>query len=99
MRCQLGFNKDSLAKATTKSVISLELGKYGQSACTAHGCWHKHLALFWSEQSACPAFIVMGKNTSLKESKSITWYFKLLIVDKVWQFKIAKLPVVTYKCD
>ena len=43
------FNKDSLGKATTKSVISLELGKYGldlylakQSACAALGCWHKH---------------------------------------------------------
>ena len=39
----------SLGKATTKSVISLELGKYGldlylgkQSACPACGCWHKH---------------------------------------------------------
>ncbi len=44
-----GFNKDSVGKDTTKSVISLELGKYGldlylakQSACAALGCWHKH---------------------------------------------------------
>ena len=92
-----GFNKDSLGKATTKSVISLELGKYGLDfylakwgACATMAAginivamvFGIILALFWSELSTCAAFKIMGENTSLKESKSIKCCFILLIVNK-----------------